>query len=51
VEDFRRDSALFGEVVRTPEVQSRIQAAMKGGLQTRDAEIDLTRVLSDSADH
>ena len=39
VEDFRRDSDLFGEGMRNPEAQSRIQAAMKRGLQTRDAEI------------
>ena len=31
VEDFRRDSDLFGEGVRTPEVQARIGAAMKPG--------------------
>ena len=50
-EDFRRDSDLFGQAVRTPEVQSRIGAAMKRGLQTRDAELALARILSDSADH
>jgi enoyl-CoA hydratase/carnithine racemase len=50
VEDFRRDSDLFGEAVRTPEVQSRIGAAMKRGLQNRDAELTLTRILSDYAD-
>ncbi len=47
VEDFRRDSDLFGEEVRSPEVQRRIAAAMKQGLQTRDWEIDLGRVLGD----
>ncbi len=30
-EDFRRDSELFGEEVRSPEVQRRIAAAMKQG--------------------
>jgi enoyl-CoA hydratase/carnithine racemase len=50
-EDFRRDSDLFSQAVRTPEVQSRIGAAMKRGLQTRDAEMVLARILSDSADH
>jgi enoyl-CoA hydratase/carnithine racemase len=50
-EDFRRDSDLFGQAVRTPEVQSRIGAAMKRGLQTRDAEMALAGILSDSADH
>jgi enoyl-CoA hydratase/carnithine racemase len=50
-EDFRRDSDLFGEGVRNPEAQSRIQAAMKRGFQTRDAELDLARMLGDLADH
>jgi enoyl-CoA hydratase/carnithine racemase len=48
-EDFRRDSDLFGEGVRNPEAQSRIQAAMKRGLQTRDAEMDVARMLGDLA--
>jgi enoyl-CoA hydratase/carnithine racemase len=43
--DFRRDSDLFAEGVRNPEAQSRIQAAMKAGFQTRDAEMDLARLL------
>jgi enoyl-CoA hydratase/carnithine racemase len=47
VEDFRRDSDLFGEGVGSPEVQKRIGAAMKHGLQTRDAEMSLARVLGD----
>jgi enoyl-CoA hydratase/carnithine racemase len=47
VEDFRRDSDLFGEGVRSPEVQEQIGAAMKNGLQTRDAEMDLARLLGD----
>jgi enoyl-CoA hydratase/carnithine racemase len=50
-EDFRRDSDLFGEGVRNPEAQRRIQAAMKRGFQTRDAEMDLARMLGDLADH
>jgi enoyl-CoA hydratase/carnithine racemase len=50
VEDFRRDSDLFGEGVRNPEAQSRIQSAMKRGFQTRGAEMDLARMLGDS-DH
>ncbi|HTX55036.1 MAG TPA: enoyl-CoA hydratase/isomerase family protein [Candidatus Baltobacteraceae bacterium] len=49
-EDFRRDSDLFGEGVRTPAAQSRIQAAMKRGFQTRDAEMALGRLLGDLAD-
>jgi enoyl-CoA hydratase/carnithine racemase len=44
-DDFRRDSDLFGAGVGDPEAQSRIKAAMQRGLQTRDAEIDLGRVL------
>lgn len=45
VEDFRRDSDLFGEGVRNPEAQSRIQAAMKQGFQTRPAEMALGQLL------
>ncbi len=51
VEDFRRDSDLFGEGARNPEVQNRLQAALKRGLQTRDAEMDLARLLGDLEDH
>jgi enoyl-CoA hydratase/carnithine racemase len=50
-EDFRRDSDLFGEGVRRPEVQQRIGAAMNYGLQTRDAEMDLGRILDDLVAH
>jgi enoyl-CoA hydratase/carnithine racemase len=49
-EDLRRDSDLFGEGVLDPEAQSRIQAAMKRGFQTRDAEMALARMLGDLAD-
>jgi enoyl-CoA hydratase/carnithine racemase len=49
-EDFRRDSDMFGGAVRTPESQSRIQAAMMRGFQTRDAEMDLARMLGDLTD-
>jgi enoyl-CoA hydratase/carnithine racemase len=51
VEDFRRDSDLFGEGSRNPEAQSRFQAALKRGFQTRDVEMDLARMLGDLADH
>jgi enoyl-CoA hydratase/carnithine racemase len=47
VDDFRRDSELFLEGVRTPESQGLIQAAMKRGFQTRDAEIALGRLVGD----
>jgi enoyl-CoA hydratase/carnithine racemase len=40
-EDFRRDSDLFGECVRNPEAQSRVQVAMTRGFQTREAEMAL----------
>jgi enoyl-CoA hydratase/carnithine racemase len=45
VEDFRRDSDLFGESARKPEGQSRFQAAFERGFQTRDAEMDLAGLL------
>jgi enoyl-CoA hydratase/carnithine racemase len=41
LEDFRRDSDLFGESVGSPETQHLIHAAMEHGLQTRDAELRL----------
>jgi enoyl-CoA hydratase/carnithine racemase len=50
VTDFRRDSDLFGEAVRAPEAQRRIAAAMKHGLQTRDGELALGRMLGDLPD-
>ena len=43
--DFRRDSDLFGEGVRTAETQRLIETAMKLGLQTRDAEMELASML------
>jgi enoyl-CoA hydratase/carnithine racemase len=49
-EDFRRDSDLFGEGVQNPEAQGRIGTAMKRGLQTRDAELALARMLGDLND-
>lgn len=49
VEDFRVDSDLFAEGVRAPEAQSQIQAAMERGFQTRDAEMNLGRMLGELA--
>jgi enoyl-CoA hydratase/carnithine racemase len=47
VDDFRRDSDLFGEAVRTPEAQSRTDAAMQRGFQTPEPERALARMLDD----
>jgi enoyl-CoA hydratase/carnithine racemase len=47
VEDFRHDSDLFGEAVRSAEAQRQIAAALERGLQTRDAELALPRLLGD----
>jgi enoyl-CoA hydratase/carnithine racemase len=44
-DDFRRDSDLFGEAMRKPEAESQIQAALKRGFQTRDAEMNLAHLL------
>ena len=46
-QDIRCDSDLFLEGVRTPEYQKRMQAAMKCGFQTREAEMDLGRLVAD----
>jgi len=51
IEDFRRDSDLFAESVRTPEAQKRIQVAMQRGFQTRKGELTLGRLLGELADH
>jgi enoyl-CoA hydratase/carnithine racemase len=48
-DDFRRDSDRFGEDVRTPGNQRRMQAAIERGFQTRDGEIALGRLLEDLA--
>ena len=47
LDDFRRDSDLFGASVRGAEAQARIQAALDQGFQTRDTELDLPRLLGD----
>ena len=46
-DDFRRDSDLFGEGVHTAETQRLIETAMRLGLQTRDAEMELASTLAD----
>jgi enoyl-CoA hydratase/carnithine racemase len=47
VEDIRRDSDLFIEGAGSAEFQKRMQAAMKRGFQTRDAEMSLARLVGD----
>ena len=46
----RRDSDLFAEGVRNPEAQERMQAAFNRGFQTRDAEMNLGRLLGELND-
>jgi enoyl-CoA hydratase/carnithine racemase len=50
VEDFRRDSDLFGDEVRKAEAQRRISAATERGFQTREAELALAQMLGTLAD-
>ena len=50
VEEFRRDSELFGEGARDPNFQSRTQAAMKGGFQTREGDLALAQMLGHLSD-
>lgn len=45
VEDFRRDSDLFGDGVRSGVTRGLIEAAMGNGLQTRDGELTMGRIL------
>ena len=49
-DDFGRDSDLFGQGVRDPEAQKRIQGAIKQGLQTREAEMALGQLPGDLSD-
>jgi enoyl-CoA hydratase/carnithine racemase len=50
LEEFRRDSDLFGAGVRTPETQHLIERAMAGGLQTRAGELQLAAMLGRLSD-
>jgi enoyl-CoA hydratase/carnithine racemase len=50
-EEFRRDSDLFTEAAHNAEAQGRMLAAFKRGFQTRDAEMDLGRMLGELANH
>ena len=50
VEEFRRDSDLFGEGASKPEATRRFQAALKQGFQTREGEMDLAGLLGGLAD-
>ncbi len=47
LDDFRRDSELFGENVRTEAAQRRMADAVARGFQTREAELDLARLLGE----
>lgn len=49
-EEIRRDSDLFLEGVRSPVFQARTRAALERGFQTRDAEMNLARLVGDLAD-
>ena len=51
VEDIRRDSDLFLQGTRTNEFQELTKAAMKRGFQTRDAEMDLARLVGEINEH
>lgn len=46
-EDIRRDSDLFLEGVRTNEFQELMQAALRNGFQTREAEMNLAKLVID----
>jgi enoyl-CoA hydratase/carnithine racemase len=50
VEDFRRDSDLFGDASREPAAQRRFGAAIEHGFQTRGAELSLDALLFAVAD-
>ena len=47
VEDLRRDTDLFLEGTRTNEFQQLTKATFENGFQTREAEMNLARLVSD----
>ena len=49
-DDFRRDSDLFAEEVRTAETQRLVQTAIRRGLQTREAELELAGMFGEMSD-
>jgi enoyl-CoA hydratase/carnithine racemase len=49
LDEFRRDSDSFGAGVRRTETQRLIERAMERGLQTRDGEMHLAKMLVDVA--
>ena len=50
-DDFRRDSDLFAEEAQNAETQTRVQAAMRRGLQSRHAEMEFSNILDELATH
>jgi enoyl-CoA hydratase/carnithine racemase len=48
--EFRRDSDLFLETVQDQEAQRRLAAAFDHGLQTREAELSVARMIGELAD-
>jgi enoyl-CoA hydratase/carnithine racemase len=50
LEEFRRDSDLFLQGTQDPEFQRRMRVAMGRGFQSRDGELDLSRMLAGLAE-